>query len=224
MTSGTRACLQETAGGGCGDCRLSRVGFAIPIDRAEAMLPQAQSTAMGQSQLATHPVQLSGPRSSDLRLSLTRRSAPQSQAWASLQAAHRVARVGASGPSRDDLALPQSLMAARHRPGDGRRGPVRVRAPPPRSRRPSRLYPPRCFQPRSRLIHPCRLRWLRRRHRRLPRSTLRVLRGGFFCDRGGEFATGLAIRPIASHARAPSLMGSRLKLELWKRTSRRRRT
>jgi hypothetical protein len=29
----------------------------IPIDRAEAMLPQAQSTAMGQSQLATHPVQ-----------------------------------------------------------------------------------------------------------------------------------------------------------------------
>ena len=57
MTSGTGLVFQETAGGGCGDCRLSRVGFAIPIDRAEAMLPQAQSTAMGQSQLATHPVQ-----------------------------------------------------------------------------------------------------------------------------------------------------------------------
>ena len=57
MTSGTKACLQETAGGACEDCRLSRVGFAIPIDRAKAMLPQAQSTAMGQSQLATHPVQ-----------------------------------------------------------------------------------------------------------------------------------------------------------------------
>ena len=57
MTSGTRACLQATAGGGCEDCCLSRVGFAIPIDRAEAMLPQAQSTAMGQSQRATHPVQ-----------------------------------------------------------------------------------------------------------------------------------------------------------------------
>jgi hypothetical protein len=56
MTSGTRACFQETAEGGCEDRRLSRVGFAIPIDRAEAMLPQAQSTAVGQSQLATHPV------------------------------------------------------------------------------------------------------------------------------------------------------------------------
>jgi hypothetical protein len=56
MTSGTRACLQETAAWGREDCRLSRVGFAIPIDRAEAILPQRQSTAMGQSQLATHPV------------------------------------------------------------------------------------------------------------------------------------------------------------------------
>ena len=57
MTSDTGACFHETAGGGCEDCRLSRVGFAIPIGRAEAMRPQAQSTAMGQGQLATHPVQ-----------------------------------------------------------------------------------------------------------------------------------------------------------------------
>jgi hypothetical protein len=77
-------------------------------------------------------------------------------------------------------------MAARHRPGDGRRGAVRVRAPPPRARRPRHLSA-RCFQPRSRLIHPC-LRWLHRRHRRLPpihnSSPSRVFR----CDRGGEFA------------------------------------